>query len=106
MSADFNENTIEFIEHGKTAFVTFTEKKFINRIKRIAKKNPECVILDEQTDSIYAMIPTSWVKIQPAARLSDEQRQMYRERMNGIVQKQRASSDKFESKTDSNIKKV
>lgn len=106
MSQDFNENVIEFIEHEKTAFVTFSEKKFMNRIRSIAKKNPECVILDEQTDSIYAKIPTSWVKIQPPARLPEGNKEARRIQFAQNIQNYRESSMKNEAKTDSNVKEV
>lgn len=99
MSTDFNENVIEWLEHDKYVWVTFSEKRLINRIKVLAKKRPKDVRVEElRTDSVYARIPTSWVKIQPPATISESQRQAMVER----GRKLRASFRENESKTNGN----
>ena len=63
--ADYRENAIEFYADEKTATVSFTQGRYITRIKKLAEKNPdECRIIEENKDgSIVAHIPTKWVKI-------------------------------------------
>lgn len=102
MSQDFNENVIEFIEHEKTAYVTFSEEKFINRIKKVAERNPECKILEKTKSHIYASIPVEWIQIRPKARFSDEQRKA----MIGNLRKPPVSGAQNEAKTDSSVKEV
>ena len=75
MSIDFNENAIEFLENEKFMFVTFSQKKFINKVKALAEKHPDKVkIYEERTDSIYARMPVSWLKIQPTRVLTEKQK--------------------------------
>lgn len=72
-----NENVIEFYGDSDIASVTASKRKFINRILNLAKKYPDDVeILHTNKDgTIFAHLPSSWVKINPARRLSEEQRQ-------------------------------
>lgn len=80
MSADFNENVIEFLEDDKYALVTFSQKRYINKIRSLAKKFPDkCKIEDESSDHIYARIPTSWVRIQGTVEKTQQQKNMLRE---------------------------
>ena len=80
MSIDFNENAIEFLENQKFMFVTFSQKKYINKVKTLAEKYPDKVkIYEERTDSIYAKMPTSWLKIQPSRVLSEKQKEASKE---------------------------
>ncbi len=102
MSADFNENVIEFIEHETTAFCTFTEEKFMNRIKKLAERNKDCVIIEKTKSHVYAKFPVEWIQIRPKARFSEEQRAGFRNSMNENVRKVRGYSGQNEAKTDSN----
>ena len=102
MSADFNENVIEFIEHETTAFCTFTEEKFMNRIKKLAERNKDCVIIEKTKSHVYAKFPVEWVQIRPKDRISAEQREARRRHMNENVRKVHASVEQNEAKTDSN----
>ena len=88
MSIDFNENAIEFLENQKFMFVTFSQKKYINKVKALAEKYPDKVkIYEERTDSIYAKMPTSWLKIQPSRVLSEKQKEDgLREMLRGLSQ--------------------
>lgn len=80
MSAEFKENVIEFLEHEKFAYVTFTEERYINRIMKIAETNKQCVILEKTRSHVYAKIPTDLIQIRQKARYTDEQRQAMRDR--------------------------
>ena len=73
-----NENAVEFINGQHKATVSFCSKKYINRIKALKESNPDQVdILAVNEDgSIYAKVPTSWIRIIPPKKmdLTDEQR--------------------------------
>lgn len=84
----FNENVIEFLRDSKTATVTFSQGRYITRIKELAEKRPDDVqIMHENKDgSIVAHIPTSYIKINPTMELSEEQRQKRSDIMRAINQ--------------------
>jgi len=86
------ENVIEFMLDEKTATVTFTQGRYITRIKELAKKKPdECKITRTNRDgSIVAHIPVSWVKINPTIELSEENRKERSERMRKLRAEQLA----------------
>lgn len=84
-----NENVIEFLENQERATVTFSQGRYKSRIRKLAKEHPEaCKIVAENPDgSIYAHIPTSWIKISPPRQFTEEQRQQMGERLNGNSRK-------------------
>ena len=53
------ENLIEWITGSKTATVTFSQKKYINRIKKMAEKHPESIdiVAENEDGSVTAHIP-------------------------------------------------
>jgi len=81
--ADYRENAIEFYADEKTATVSFTQGRYITRIKKLAEKYPdECRIMAENKDgSIVAHIPTKWVKISPPKQISEETRERLSEQL-------------------------
>ena len=58
------ENMIEFISGTRTATVTFTNKKHINRIKKLyEERKDEFKYLVENPDgSVCAKLPLKWIK--------------------------------------------
>lgn len=78
------ENVIEFLENQERATVTFSQRRYISKIRKLAADHPkECEIVAENKDgSICAHIPVAWVKIIPPRQLTDEQRQQIGERLN------------------------
>lgn len=74
------ENAIEFIKHSKRATVTFSQPRYISRIKKLAEKYPEeCKIVSvdripDEGEILCAHIPTAWVRINPGKDLTEEQR--------------------------------
>lgn len=68
------ENTIEFTRDSKTATVTFSQGRYISKIKKLAESHPEsCRILIENKDgSILARVPVSWVKISRPKEITEE----------------------------------
>ena len=59
------ENLIEWITGSKTATVTFSQKKFINRIKQMAEKHPELaeIVAENEDGSITAHIPVKAIHL-------------------------------------------
>ena len=81
------ENAIEFIKGSTRTTVTFSQPRYINRIKELAEKYPEdCEIVAinknaSEGESICAHIPTVWVKINPPRKLTDEQKEELTKRL-------------------------
>ena len=72
MSERNMENVLEFISGTRTATVTFTNQKHINRIKKLyEERKDDFKYFHENTDgSICAKIPLKWIKISPTKRNS------------------------------------
>lgn len=71
------ENSIEFITNDTTATVTFSQGRYISRIKKLAEKHGKCEIVEQpETNGGYllAHIPVDWVKITPTRKISDTER--------------------------------
>ncbi len=85
------ENMIEFLSSARTATVTFTNQKHINRIKAIyEERKDEFGYFKENTDgSICAKIPLKWIKINPGSapgtgkkrEMTEEQKEELRKRL-------------------------
>ena len=65
-----SENMVEWLTGQKTAVVTFTNQKHINKIKSIyTERKDEFKYYVENADgSICAKIPLKWVKISPGSK--------------------------------------
>ncbi len=65
MLGDYVENVIEWINGDKEVTVTFSQKKYIRKIKELAERYPDEVkIIDENSDgSILAHMPLSAIHI-------------------------------------------
>lgn len=83
------ENTIEFAKHSARATVTFSQPRYITRIKKLAEKHPdecEIVAIDRvagEGETLCAHIPTAWIRIQPPVPkgLTEEQRKEIGEKL-------------------------
>ena len=64
------ENMIEFISGTRTATVTFTNQKHINRIKKLyEERKDDFKYFKENTDgSVCAKIPLKWIKINAGSK--------------------------------------
>jgi hypothetical protein len=72
-----NENVLEWLTGQKEAGVTASQKKLVNRIRRLHEENPDEVVLINNADgSIYAKIPTDWIRIKKPTKkeLTEEER--------------------------------
>lgn len=67
------ENMIDFVSGRRTCTVSFTNKKHINRIKKIYEERAsDFKYYHENEDgSICATIPLKWIKINPGAKHED-----------------------------------
>ena len=90
MEKDFdnnNENCIEFLSGERSAVVSFTNKKHINRIKKLyEERKDDFKYFHENTDgSICAKIPLKWVKLNPGSKngrvMTEEQKEAARVRL-------------------------
>lgn len=80
------ENCIEFLTGDEIVTVTFSSRKWVNKMKQLAEKFPSQVEIVANNDdgSIVAHIPIECIKIKsPKSEisLSEEQRNNLRERM-------------------------
>ena len=81
---DLRENAIEFYKGDKVATGSFTQERYITRIRELAKKYPdECQIVAENKDgSICCHFPTRWIKISANKKeMTDEQKEAAKERL-------------------------
>lgn len=84
-----DENVIEWITGDNRVTLSLTQRKYINKIKKLAANNSEVEIVAENADgSICAHLPLSYIKIsKPASRnLTDEQREVLRNRFKNLKQ--------------------
>ena len=90
MEEDFdnnNENCIEFLSGERSAVVSFTNKKHINRIKKLyEERKDDFKYFHENTDgSICAKIPLKWIKLNPGSKngrvMTEEQKEAARVRL-------------------------
>lgn len=90
MEKDFdnnNENCIEFLSGERSAVVSFTNRKHINRIKKLyEERKDDFKYFHENTDgSICAKIPIKWIKINSGSKtgrvMTEEQKEAARIRL-------------------------
>ena len=80
-----NENVIEFLRGATTATVSFSQGRFISKIKKLAEKYPDEVeiVAENKDGSIVAHIPTHYIKISNLKKdLSEEEREALVSRFN------------------------
>lgn len=86
-----SENMIEFISGQRTATVTFTNQKHINRMKKLyEEREDEFKYFKENEDgSVCAKIPLKWIKVNAGAlpgtgkkrEMTEEQKEELRKRL-------------------------
>ena len=84
------ENMVEFISGTRTATVTFTNQKHINRIKKIyeERKDDFKYFKENKDGSICAKIPLKWIKINAGSKtgrvMTEEQKEAARIRLQKV----------------------
>ena len=84
------ENMVEFISGTRTATVTFTNQKHINRIKKLyEERKDDFKYFKENTDgSVCAKIPLKWIKINAGSKtgrvMTEEQKEAARIRLQKV----------------------
>lgn len=79
------DNNIEFVKDSKRATCTFSQQRYVSKIRKLAAEYPDEVqIVAENKNSIVAHIPVSYVKISPPRKVSDEQKQAASERFKSM----------------------
>lgn len=85
MSIEIQDNNIEWYTGDKTVTLSFTQKKYVNKILKYAKTYSEIDVLAKNSDgSICAHIPLSWVKIFPPRKgreLTQEEKEVAKEKL-------------------------
>ena len=82
-----SENMIEFISGTRTATVTFTNQKHINRIKKLyeERKDDFKYFVENSDGSVCAKLPLRWIKINPGSKtgriMTEEQKEAARIRL-------------------------
>ena len=94
MAVDISENNIEWYTGDKTVTLSFSQKKYVSKILKAYKNNPDIDIVAQNEDgSICAHIPLSWIKISPPRKgreFSDEERAMAAERLKVAREKRKS----------------
>lgn len=81
MTDTVKENNIEWLTGQRTATVTLSQPKHINKVKSLAEKYEDVKIVYTNKDgSIVAKLPLKFIKISAPRQVSDEQREAARER--------------------------
>lgn len=95
------DNCMEWITGSKTGSITFSQKRWVNKLLKYAEEYPEDVkILARNEDgSVFAHVPVSWFKFSPPRKgreLTEEEKAIAAERMRAMRDKRsgkRAEND-------------
>lgn len=80
------ENCFEFLKGEKICTATLSEKRLINKIKKLSEKFPDSFeIVDENQDgSIVVHFPSKLLSIKsPRKSMTEEQKEDFRKRLQG-----------------------
>lgn len=101
--AELKDNNIEFFTGSRNVTASFTNRKHINRVKKLYEQRPtEFEYFHENQDgSVCAKFPLKWVKLNPGSdvprNLSDEQRAAIKERFAEAKAKKESEKARGES---------
>ena len=82
--AELNENVIEWFDGDDIIAVTLHQKRFVNRVRKLAEQSENVVILHENPDgSIFAHLPLSCLKLtlKRSAELDEQEKSELVERL-------------------------
>lgn len=78
------ENVIHFITNEKTCTFTFSQPRYVTKVKKLAQSHPDEVIIHHENPdgSIVGKLPTAWaLKLTPKRQVSEEQKLQAAERL-------------------------
>ena len=77
MSEELRENGIEWVTGDKEIACSFSQKKYVNKVKSLAKKFPDQVkVIENEDGSVFAKLPLSAFKLSISSRVfTDEERE-------------------------------
>lgn len=92
------DNCFEWYTGEKRVSVTFSQRKYVNKLKKYAEKYPDEIeiVKENQDGSIFAHIPISWVKFSPPRQgreFTDEERAEAAERMRKAREKKNGNKE-------------
>lgn len=73
------DNVLEWYTGERRVTVTFSQKKWANKLRKFAKDFSDVEIISDTDDCIVAHIPLSWVKFSPPRKgrsYTEEEKQM------------------------------
>ena len=96
MSERNTENVLEFISGTRTATVTFTNQKHINRMKKLyeERKDDFKYFKENKDGSICAKIPLKWIRINPGSKEKRIMTEEQKEKLLAGLQKYREQNKK------------
>ena len=90
------ENVIEWIRNSPIVTVSFSQKRYISKLKKLAEKYPEDVqiVVENNDGSIVAHLPLKYIKISAPKKMSisDERRRELSDRFKAYHSSRRNSS--------------
>ncbi len=95
-----NENMLEFISGERNATVTFTNRKHINRLRKLyeERRNEFSYFIENKDGSVCAKIPLKWIKINPGSKtnrvLTESQKEAARIRLENYRKQKRLEKDR------------
>ena len=74
------DNGVEWYTGDDKVTVTFSQRKWVSKIKKLSVSRPDEVelVVENEDGSIVAHIPLSYVKISPPKKVSEEQKERMR----------------------------
>jgi len=92
------DNVFEWYTGEKVAGVTFSQRKWINKVKKYAEDYPDDVVIEAENDdgSIFAKIPVSWFKMSPPKKgreFTEEEKAAAAERLALAREKRKQNND-------------
>lgn len=92
------DNVFEWYTGEKVAGVTFSQRKWINKVKKYAEDYPDDVVIEAENDdgSIFAKIPVSWFKMSPPKKgreFTEEEKAAIAERFALAREKRKQNND-------------
>lgn len=96
--ADFRENAIEWLNGQETVTATFSQKRMINRVMKMAEEFPDEVQVQHinKDNSIVAHLPLRYIRLQRPRTYTPEEKEIARARFLERIKKMNVSQEELE----------